>query len=114
MDLTWSYAISYHAMIRAGKALMYSKGYLPTTKNTHKTIVEFTKTILGEEYESVTSRFNRMRRQRRDFIYDSENGITSVDAKTAIETARKLIEKIENMVSKENPQKDLLENLEGQ
>ncbi len=43
IDLTWTYTIAYHAMIRAGRALMYSKGFLPTTKNTHKTIVEFTK-----------------------------------------------------------------------
>ncbi|MEW6089235.1 MAG: HEPN domain-containing protein [bacterium] len=112
MDITWSYAISYHAMIRAGKALMYSKGYLPTTRNTHKTIVEFTRTILGEEYENITSRFNRMRRQRHDFIYDSENGITTSEAKSAVDTAKKLIDKIKILVSKENPQKDLLENLD--
>jgi len=37
-------------MIRAGRALMYSKGYLPTTKRSHKTIIEFTKLLLGHEY----------------------------------------------------------------
>jgi len=26
IDLTWSFAIAYHSMIRAGKALMYSRG----------------------------------------------------------------------------------------
>jgi len=29
IDLTWAFAIAYHAMMRASKALMYSKGYLP-------------------------------------------------------------------------------------
>jgi uncharacterized protein (UPF0332 family) len=48
IDLTWSFTIAYHAMIRAGRVLMFAKGYLPTTKNSHKTIVEFTKLILGE------------------------------------------------------------------
>ncbi|MEW6620456.1 MAG: HEPN domain-containing protein [bacterium] len=103
IDLTWSFAISYHAMIRAGKSLMYSQGYLPTAKNSHKTIVEFTKMILGEEYENIISRFNRMRRQRHDFIYDSENEITSSEAKLAIATAQKFIEKIIAIVMKENP-----------
>ncbi|MEW6607710.1 MAG: HEPN domain-containing protein [bacterium] len=103
IDLTWSFAISYHAMIRAGKSLMYSQGYLPTAKNSHKTIVEFTKMILGEEYENIISRFNRMRRQRHDFIYDSENEITSSEAKLAMATAQKFIEKIIAIVMKENP-----------
>ncbi len=43
IDLTWAFTIAYHAMIRASKAFMFSKGYLPTTKQSHKTIVEFTK-----------------------------------------------------------------------
>src|SRR3989338_5888311 len=64
IDLTWAFAIAYHAMVRAGKALMYSKGYLPTAQRSHKTIVEFTKISLGSEYENLIGRFNRMRRQR--------------------------------------------------
>jgi uncharacterized protein (UPF0332 family) len=28
IDLTWAFAIAYHAMMRASRALMYSKGYL--------------------------------------------------------------------------------------
>lgn len=72
IDLTWSFAIAYHSMIRAGKALMYSRGYLPTAKRSHKTIVEFTKLILGEEYQDLIGRFNRMRRRRHDFIYEAK------------------------------------------
>ena len=33
IDLTWSLAIAYHAMIRAGRALMYSKGGETTLEN---------------------------------------------------------------------------------
>lgn len=47
IDLTWAMAISYHEIIRAGRALMYSKGFLPTTRKSHKTIVEFTRLVLG-------------------------------------------------------------------
>src|SRR3990167_3862129 len=80
IDLTWALAIAYHAMIRAGRALMYSKGYLPTTKRTHKTIVEFTKLILGHEYGVLVSKFNRLRRKRHDFIYDSKNHIPAFNS----------------------------------
>jgi len=107
IDLTWAFAIAYHAMIRASKALMYSKGYLPTAKRSHKTIVELTKLILGNEYESIIGRFSRMRRRRHDFIYDSKNNITPHEAKTSIETAKKLIDEIVILVRKENPEKVL-------
>jgi len=107
IDSTWAYTIAYHAMIRASKALMYSKGYLPTARRSHKTIVEFAKLLLGTEYEALVRRFNRMRRKRHDFIYDADNHITSREASVSIETAGKLVDKIISMVSEENPQKRL-------
>lgn len=107
IDLTWSYTISYHAMIRAGRALMFSKGYLPTVKNSHKTIVEFTRMILGNEYKDITGKFNRMRRRRHDFIYNSKNHITDKEVNSSIEAAEKLINEIKNLISKDNPQKEL-------
>ena len=107
IDLTWAFAIPYHAMMRASKALMYSKGYLPTARKSHKTIVELTKLILGNEYDSIINRFSRMRRRRQDFIYDSKNHITTDEATSSIETAEKLIDEIIILVRKENPEKDL-------
>lgn len=107
IDLTWAFAIAYHAMMRASKALMYSKGYLPTALRSHKTIIEFAKLSLGSEYENLIVRFNRMRRQRHDFIYDSKNHITLHEAKISIETGRKLIDEIITLVIKENPEIDL-------
>ncbi|MCX5641782.1 MAG: HEPN domain-containing protein [Candidatus Omnitrophica bacterium] len=107
IDLTWTFTIAYHAMIRAGRALMYSKGYLPTTKNSHKTIIEFAKLILGTEFENLLGHFNRMRRRRHEFIYDSVNHVTFSEVKSSIDTARKLIEKIIALEKKENPEKDL-------
>lgn len=97
IDLTWSFAIAYHAMIRAGRALMFSHGYLPTTKNSHKTIMEFTGSILGDKYKDRMLRFNRMRRKRHDFIYDSQNHTTLSEATSAIKTARELIDKIRGL-----------------
>ncbi len=107
IDSTWSFAIAYHSMIRASRALMYSRGYLPTAKRSHKTIVEFTKLVLGEEYHTLVVRFNRMRRQRHNFIYDSKNHITSQEVKSSLKIAKKLIDEIIALVKKENPQKDL-------
>lgn len=107
IDLTWSFTIAYHAMIRAGRVLMYSKGYLPTVKNSHKTIIEFTKLTLGNEYQNLTNRFNRMRRKRHDFIYDSKNHINVKEAKASLDAAKSLISKIEDLIKEESPQKEL-------
>jgi uncharacterized protein (UPF0332 family) len=107
IDLTWSMAISYHAIIRAGRALMFSKGFLPTTRKSHKTIVEFTKLVLGHEYDTLVSKFNRLRRKRHDFIYDSKNRITYSEAISSLETAKKLIDEINMLVRKENPESNL-------
>jgi len=94
IDRTWSFTIAYHAMIRAGRAFMFSKGYLPTTLNSHKTIVEFTREALGSQYGDLLLRFDRMRRKRHDFIYDAENHTTESEALAAIKTAQDLIHRI--------------------
>lgn len=107
IDLTWALAIAYHGIIRAGRALMYSKGFLPTTKKSHKTIVEFTKLLLPHDHDVLVSKFNRLRRKRHDFIYDSKNHISYAEAKASLDTARKLIGEIISLVKQENPEKDL-------
>lgn len=107
IDLTWSLTIAYHAMIRAGRALIYSKGYLPTTNQSHKTIVEITKIALGEEYSSLVSKFNRMRRRRHDFIYSSKNHITHNEAISSLQTAKELIDRIIALVREDNPERQL-------
>lgn len=107
IDLTWSLTIAYHAMIRAGRALMYSKGFLPTTRKSHKTIVEITKQILGQDYDVLISKFNRLRRKRHEFIYDSKNHITHSEAVSSLETGKQLIDKIVDLVKQENPERHL-------
>ncbi len=103
IDLIWSFTIAYHAMMRAGKALMFSRGYLPTTKSSHKTIIEFMQSALGDECQDLLLRFNRMRRKRHDFIYDSENHTTVSEAQSALRTGRELIGKINARIAEENP-----------
>lgn len=105
IDRTWSFTIAYHAMIRAGRAFMYSRGYLPTTLNTHKTIVEFTREALAAQYGDLLLRFDRMRRKRHDFIYDSENHTTEREARAAIKTAQDLIRGIRECLGDEYSKK---------
>jgi uncharacterized protein (UPF0332 family) len=103
-DKTWAYTIAYHAMIRISRALMYSNGYLPTNKNTHKTIIEYVGPVLGKEYSDLVAMFSRMRRERHEFIYESKNGISADRVKMSISNAKKLINEIVKILKKKDPQ----------
>ena len=98
IDPTWSLTIAYHAMIRACRALMYAQGYLPTAHQTHKTLVEFAKSFLGEKYSSLVAKLNRLRRRRHSFIYDAENHVNMEEAQSALMAAQELIVHIKKIV----------------
>lgn len=93
---------------------MFSKGFLPTTKNTHKTIIDFTNLILGSdsEYNNLIIKFNRLRKQRHNFIYESENGFTEEEAEAALKAAKSLLKKIKDLIKTENSQIELFKNKE--
>jgi len=56
IDEEWSYAIAYHAMLRAGRALMFAIGYRPRGKDQHKTVVDFCAEILARIMHETPSR----------------------------------------------------------
>lgn len=107
IDEEWAYTISYHAMLRAGRAFMFSIGYRPKGKNQHKTVVDFCAEMLGEDFKSLTDRFNRMRVKRHDFIYEPERPIPRTEAVKSLESAEKFVKKIMDKIQKANPQEKL-------
>jgi uncharacterized protein (UPF0332 family) len=107
IDEEWTYTISYHAMLRAGRALMLSYSYRPKGKDQHKTIVEFCSRILGEKFRVLASKFNRMRIKRHEFIYSSLS-ISKTESEYSLNTAEELLEQISLHVKKQNPQLELL------
>jgi len=74
IDEAWSYAIAYHAMLRAGRSLMMSLGYRPLGKDQHATVVRFASIVFGNEYKDLINKFDRKRRKRHDFIYGIGSG----------------------------------------
>ena len=50
IDEAWSYAIAYHAMLRAGRSLMMSFGFRPLGKDRHATVVRFASIVFGNDY----------------------------------------------------------------
>jgi uncharacterized protein (UPF0332 family) len=94
IDEEWAYTIAYHAMLRAGRALMVFLEYRPKGKDQHKTVGEFCSRVLGEEYRTLINKFHRMRQKRHRFVYEVESRISRTEAKDSIESAKRLTEGI--------------------
>jgi len=103
-DPEWASAIAYQAMLRAGRALLFSYGFLPADKQQHKTVVEITGKMLGVKFDLIVRQFDRLRKKRHVFLYDSEDSNNFTEAKKAITTANELIKEIKERIKKLNPQ----------
>ena len=86
---------------------MFSLGYRPKSKDQHKTVVEFCTAALGENYKMLTTRFNRMRVKRHDFIYEPERPIPRTEAVKSMESAEQFVKKIAAQIQQSDRQDDL-------
>ena len=107
-DEEGAFKFAYEAMLLSGRALIFSYGMRPRIIGSHKTVVDFTKKIFGEEYETLTSKFDKIRKRRHDLIYGVEFTTSSTESKNAIDNARKLIDKIEKHIQKKIHKKNYL------
>ncbi len=105
-DPEWACTIAYQAMLRMGRALMFSYGYLPTDGQQHRTVVEITGKLLGEKFDLLIQYFDRMRRNRNVFFYDSLDTNNEAQAKKSFEIAGELLKVVKDMIRKRNPQSD--------
>lgn len=103
-DPEWAATIAYHAMLRAGRALLFSEGYLPADGGQHRTVVELTHALLGKDYSELVERFERMRRKRNLFFYESDPFGTRAEAENALKAASQLLRVIQETIRKRNPQ----------
>jgi len=44
----WALAVAYNAMLQAGRALMFSKGFRPSSTEGHVAVVKFLQATLGK------------------------------------------------------------------
>lgn len=103
-DPEWAATVAYQSILRAGRALIYAHGYLPADGRQHKTVVEITGSILGEEYAAPARHFERLRRKRNSFFYDSDDPGNVDEARSAARTASGLLREIAQRVSGLDPQ----------
>jgi len=104
IDEGTAYTVAYTSMLHAGRALMFVKGLRPSNGYQHKTVVDFTAIVLGNEFKTLTQHFDKMRRKRNLFIYEVNISISEDEVATALKSASSFVKAIRDIIEKENPQ----------
>jgi uncharacterized protein (UPF0332 family) len=94
-DYDLAYTIAYNAVLQAGRALMFAKGYRPDGANQHISVVRFAEFYLTEKDAVV---FDRMRRKRHSSVYDTAGSVSEAEAEFAVSQAEHLIHTIEALL----------------
>lgn len=95
-DSDWAFSIAYNAILQASRALMFSKGYRPSTgEGQHVAAVRFAEAVLGEELGDDIVIFDKMRSKRHRVIYDVSGSISAQEAESAFEFAIQFVEVVE-------------------
>lgn len=105
IDEGHSYETAYTAMLHAARAFVFVKGFRPSTNFQHKTVVAFTAHFLGHKYKALIEKFDYMRKNRNNFIYEPWKFHVSItDVKSALKSAQEFIEIIKDEIKREQPQ----------
>ena len=90
----WGYAhfAAYNAMLHAGRALMFSKGYRPKGSDHHVAVVSFSHIYERRYSTEILESFDQGRKRRHEFQYDDADAISESQAKNLIENGSKFID----------------------
>jgi len=100
----WSLAVSYNAMLAAGRALMFDKGYRPSSTGGHLAVVKFLSIALGADAsERMVMIMNGMRKKRHRIVYEEMDIVTEKEAKQAIDWTEEFVSIIAATIRQTNP-----------
>ena len=91
----WAFTIAYNAVLQAGRALMFAKGYRPEGSNQHVSVIRFCGEFLSPDQSQW---FERMRRKRHKSVYDSAGSISEREAEQAVKKAEEIVQAIEEII----------------
>jgi uncharacterized protein (UPF0332 family) len=95
----WSLAVSYNAMLQAGRALMLKQGYRPSSKEGHVSVVRFLHEVFGMKIgEKLMMTFDSMRKKRHRIVYEEMDIVSEAEAEQHIEWATMFVNRIAKLV----------------
>ncbi len=98
-DEEWTFNIAYNAML-AGRAVMFSEGYRPTTgEGGHAAVIKFLRIRLDPSFRPMLDLMDRMRRQRHRITYEAIETVSSTQIAEALKTAEEFVLRIEALLA---------------
>jgi len=95
----WALAVAYNAMLQAGRALMFSKGYRPSSTEGHVAVVKFLQATLGKEIgERAIIMMNGTRKKRHRVVYEEVDIVSEGEAEQAVAWAEELVGMVEKLI----------------
>lgn len=89
---------AYTAMLHAGRALMFSRGYRPKAQDHHVAVVEFSRIYEKKYTAEVLEAFDKGRRRRNEFQYDDADAISPNQARNMVENAKAFVSKTKEIL----------------
>ena len=101
-ELDWGFTVAYNAVLQAGRALMFAKGYRPASVEGHKITFAFLAAALGPEHTDLMTYFDRMRNKRNQAVYGMAGRIADTEARNLLTKATGFVRLVRRLV-KETP-----------
>lgn len=90
----WAHNAAYNAMLQAGRALMFAKGYRPKSQDHHLAVVSFVEAVyLAKFPEDLVGAFGKARARRNESLYDRANSISQTQAQNLVVKAEFFVNK---------------------
>src|SRR3989338_11190875 len=99
-DNDWAFSIAYNAILQAGRALMFSKGYRPRGMEQHKTVLRFIEITLGKPYQEKVRFIDTMRINRHRVMYDEPELISKAEAEYAVQIAKDFVGLVKDQLAR--------------
>jgi uncharacterized protein (UPF0332 family) len=99
-DWDWGFAIAHDAVLQACRAYMFSRGYRPASKESHKNVFAFMTLAMRGAHRDLIGYFDRMRPKRHRAIYDVAGLITETEAKSLFAKAQQFVKLIRQKLAK--------------
>jgi uncharacterized protein (UPF0332 family) len=97
----WSLAISYNAMLQAGRALMFERGFRPSSTEGHVAVVKFLHATLGKEVsDKMILVLNGMRKKRHRIVYEEMDIVSQGEAEQSMKWAEKFVNTVDKIIKR--------------
>jgi len=97
VDPTMAQDAGYSAMLKAGRALMFRRGWRPRGQGQHATVVFFCRESLKKSEGHLLDSFDRLRRDRHEHLYWGRQPATETEARGNIRIAAEFVKAVESL-----------------